>query len=173
MLLSTVLFALGTAYEGARFLGLVQGPMPSGFLIPLLGLFSMFVSLRYAQRQTHDAVPQLSEEMLREYAYHDSLTKLPNRLLLQDRLTFQLASIKRTGHQLALHMIDLDGFKQANDTMGHRMGDELLVQVGLACVPRAAKPILLRGWEEMSSSFSSKSKKTRRQPFWAIASWIL
>lgn len=131
MLLSMVLFALGTAYELARFLGVVKDPMPNGFVIPLLGLCSTLSLLRWVWLETrNDEPPLLSEEMLREYAYHDPLTKLPNRLLLKDRLTFQLAALKRTGSRLALHMIDLDGFKQANDTMGHRTGDELLVQVG-------------------------------------------
>ncbi|MDA8520603.1 diguanylate cyclase domain-containing protein [Acidovorax sp. NCPPB 4044] len=62
-------------------------------------------------------------------AQHDMLTDLPNRVLLQDRAQQAIAHARRDGHGLALMYIDLDGFKQINDTLGHDAGDLLLVQV--------------------------------------------
>lgn len=59
-------------------------------------------------------------------AFHDPLTKIPNRALFEDRLEQALANMRRTGRGLALHSIDLDRFKQVNDTLGHPAGDELI-----------------------------------------------
>ena len=66
----------------------------------------------------------------RYLALHDELTGLPNRRLFQDRLANTLERARRTGSQTALLQIDLDHFKQVNDTEGHHVGDELLKRVG-------------------------------------------
>jgi diguanylate cyclase len=63
-------------------------------------------------------------------ALHDVLTGLPNRRLFEDRLTGALERARRSESQIALLMIDLDHFKQVNDTMGHHIGDLLLHHVG-------------------------------------------
>ncbi len=62
-------------------------------------------------------------------ALHDVLTGLPNRRLFQDRLAITVERARRTGTQAALLVLDLDRFKQVNDTMGHHVGDLLLQQV--------------------------------------------
>jgi diguanylate cyclase (GGDEF)-like protein len=62
-------------------------------------------------------------------AYHDSLTDLPNRLLLADRLTQSVAAARRDRQPMALLVMDLDGFKEINDTLGHETGDRVLQQV--------------------------------------------
>jgi diguanylate cyclase len=63
-------------------------------------------------------------------ALHDELTGLPNRRLFQDRLAITLERSRRSGSQTALLLIDLDDFKQVNDSVGHHVGDELLKRVG-------------------------------------------
>ncbi|MGD0739615.1 MAG: diguanylate cyclase [Terracidiphilus sp.] len=72
-------------------------------------------------------------------ALHDELTGLPNRRLFQDRLANTLERARRTGSQAALLLIDLDRFKQVNDTVGHHIGDELLKHVGRLFVGRVRR----------------------------------
>jgi diguanylate cyclase (GGDEF)-like protein/PAS domain S-box-containing protein len=66
------------------------------------------------------------EDELRHQAFHDSLTGLANRALYEDRLQHALAGSLRTPHSLAVLFLDLDDFKTINDSLGHRVGDELL-----------------------------------------------
>ncbi len=70
-----------------------------------------------------------SEQEIYQLAFYDSLTKLPNRRLLLDRLQQALAASARTGRHGALLFLDLDHFKTINDTQGHAMGDQLLIEV--------------------------------------------
>ncbi|GAB2180009.1 hypothetical protein DLREEDagrD3_02320 [Denitratisoma sp. agr-D3] len=70
-----------------------------------------------------------AEERIHYIAHHDALTKLPNRLSLQGRLEQALASARREGSHLAVMFVDLDRFKIINDTLGHHVGDDLLVEV--------------------------------------------
>ena len=66
---------------------------------------------------------------LEQQALHDMLTHLPNRTLLMDRITQAIRIAKRAGQPVALMVMDLDGFKEVNDTMGHHSGDLVLQQV--------------------------------------------
>ena len=70
-----------------------------------------------------------SQEKLDHMAHHDPLTALPNRLLFHDRLQHALLRAARDREQLAILFIDLDRFKNVNDTLGHHVGDELLQKV--------------------------------------------
>jgi diguanylate cyclase (GGDEF)-like protein/PAS domain S-box-containing protein len=72
---------------------------------------------------------KLAEERVQFLAYYDALTELPNRILLQDRLAKALAGARRQKDKVALLFIDLDRFKDINDSLGHSVGDLLLQQV--------------------------------------------
>ncbi len=72
---------------------------------------------------------QLIEEKIRHLAYHDSLTGLPNRLLLKDRLTQSITQASRHNYFGAILFLDLDNFKNVNDTLGHQVGDLLLKDI--------------------------------------------
>jgi len=69
------------------------------------------------------------DEYIRHMAFHDALTDLPNRSLLIELLTQQIALAERENRILAVMFLDLDGFKQVNDTLGHEVGDALLKTV--------------------------------------------
>ncbi len=72
---------------------------------------------------------KLAEKQILDLALHDSLTRLPNRLLLNERLGQTMIASKRNGRYSALMFMDLDNFKPLNDTHGHFVGDLLLVEV--------------------------------------------
>ncbi|MDP2431839.1 MAG: EAL domain-containing protein [Pseudomonadota bacterium] len=69
------------------------------------------------------------QQHLEDLAHYDPLTHLPNRRLLADRMRQDLAHSHRTGQLLAICMLDLDGFKPVNDNHGHKVGDQLLIEV--------------------------------------------
>ncbi|HEY9276906.1 MAG TPA: EAL domain-containing protein [Methylotenera sp.] len=86
-------------------------------LINYVGLFSDITEAKQHQQN------------LERMAYHDSLTQLPNRTLLSDRLDQAFSRAERTGELLAVCCLDLDGFKPVNDSLGHEAGDHLLIQL--------------------------------------------
>jgi diguanylate cyclase (GGDEF)-like protein len=108
--------------------------------------------LREANLRLSEDLSKLQQkgEQLRALAYHDDLTGLPNRRLLRDRLHQALAQAIRYERQVALLLLDLDGFKSVNDRLGHGAGDYLLVAVAerlSACV-RAADTVCRYGGDE-------------------------
>ena len=105
------------------------------------------------------AVRKIAESALRrqaelnEYqALHDSLTGLPNRLLFRDRVAQALLTCKRTGDRVAVLVMDLDRFKEVNDTLGHHSGDALLTELGarLTGVLRESDTIARLGGDEFA-----------------------
>jgi diguanylate cyclase (GGDEF)-like protein len=95
-----------------------------------------------SQRQAH----------LQQLAHYDTLTRLPNRVLFYDRLTQALHYAQRTKEQLAVLFIDLDQFKDINDTLGHRTGDLLLMDVAkrLLTVVRDCDTVARLGGDEFT-----------------------
>jgi diguanylate cyclase (GGDEF)-like protein/PAS domain S-box-containing protein len=91
-----------------------------------------------------------AQKELFKQATHDSLTGLPNRTLLVDRLTQSLARGRRSGQFTGVIFLDLDGFKEINDTRGHAAGDRVLREVAdrLACVVRPMDTVSRLGGDE-------------------------
>ena len=91
-----------------------------------------------------------TEQQVWQMAHHDTLTGLPNRALLQDRLNQALGQASRYSHQVAVMFIDLDRFKGVNDTLGHAVGDELLKEVAerLKLTVRAVDTVARVGGDE-------------------------
>lgn len=79
--------------------------------------------------EANNALRMQVEERMRYLAHHDALTGLANRILLDDRLQIAMARARRTSSLVAALLIDLDHFKQVNDTLGHDVGDGLLTEV--------------------------------------------
>jgi len=95
--------------------------------IPLLNSEKKVIGLVGISRDVTDL--KEAESTIRHLAYHDVLTGLPNRLLLQEKLNQELKHCRRNEKKLAIVLLDLNGFKQVNDTLGHDAGDKLLVAV--------------------------------------------
>ena len=93
-----------------------------------------------------------AEETIKHMAYHDALTDLPNRALFYDRLHQALAVARRNQHRMAVIMLDLDHFKDVNDTLGHGAGDELLRDVAkrLRSLVRESDTVARMGGDEFT-----------------------
>lgn len=95
--------------------------------VPLRNAKSEIVALLAITRDISER--KRSEERIHQLAYFDELTDLPNRRMLMDRLNQALVNAKRYQRAMAVMFLDLDNFKQVNDTLGHDVGDDLLRKV--------------------------------------------
>ncbi len=97
------------------------------------------------------------EEQIRYQGSHDSLTGLPNRRLFLDHLALWIASAKRRDTLVGMVMMDLDRFKEINDTLGHSLGDDLLVEIGrrLRQTIRESDTVARLGGDEFAVMFES------------------
>jgi diguanylate cyclase (GGDEF)-like protein len=101
----------------------------------------------------HDVTDRLAlQDEMEQRALHDTLTGLPNRALLADRFERALRAADRSGASAGLLLLDLDRFKEVNDTFGHHYGDELLRQIGprLSAVLRSVDTIARLGGDEFA-----------------------
>ncbi len=94
---------------------------PDNFALRLLDMVAHFVALAIERKQAEEHIYQL--------ANYDPLTGLPNRGQLNNHLKYALGLARRTNGQLALMFLDIDHFKDVNDTLGHSIGDALLVEL--------------------------------------------
>jgi diguanylate cyclase (GGDEF)-like protein len=102
------------------------------------------------------------EEQIRFQGSHDALTGLPNRTLFLDHLGFWIANAKRRSTLVGMVMMDLDRFKEINDTLGHRLGDDLLVEIGrrLRQTIRESDTVARLGGDEFAVMFESTAAPT-------------
>ena len=114
----------------------------------VLGFFSLVTDIT-ARKNAEESLA-LTANKMSYLALHDALTGLPNRLLLEDRLTLTLARSKRTKEHFAVFFLDLDHFKDINDRLGHAAGDELLRKIAqrLVSVVREDDTVCRQGGDE-------------------------
>ncbi len=128
--------------QGQLILCKRSDPEPTADDLAFVELVGQLMAIAVEQ---HERTRQLAHQ-----AHHDALTGLPNRLLFEDRLRQALEAARRSRHMAAVLFIDLDRFKQINDTLGHAVGDALLVQLARrfeGCV-RATDTLARRGGDE-------------------------
>jgi diguanylate cyclase (GGDEF)-like protein len=106
-----------------------------------------------------------AESALEHQALHDALTDLPNRVLLHDRLQQAIRAAERSRSSVALLVMDLDRFKEVNDTFGHHTGDQLLQQLGqrLGSVLRGSDTIARLGGDEFAVLLPTATFEDARQ----------
>jgi diguanylate cyclase len=110
---------------------------------------------------------EAANRQLRHLATHDALTGLPNRVLLDDRLTQAVAHADRDGQSFAVMVCDLDRFKSINDSLGHRAGDELLQEVArrLTGAARSIDTVARLGGDEFVMVMSPVADRAEAEEF--------
>lgn len=130
----TFIKACGLNYREGRWEGEVLNRKKNGELLPkYLSITAIYneqgQASHYASMFNDISKLKESEENIRNMAYRDPLTGLPNRRLLEDRLDMLIAQAERHNKLIGVLFIDLDHFKHVNDSLGHAAGDELLVEL--------------------------------------------
>lgn len=118
---SNALFAVADTHRTGRIVLAVDGAI-------LIAAMALIAAAGIALTRSRDRL-QSQSDLNHHQALHDSLTGLPNRTLFQDRAAQALRAAKRSGEQIAVLLVDVDRFKDVNDTLGHHYGDLLLEQI--------------------------------------------
>ncbi|MDY6945843.1 MAG: EAL domain-containing protein, partial [Pseudomonadota bacterium] len=121
-------YCIGATANNSSWLAVLIGGFALSVLLITMILLLYDAHLESRSRQ-HAVALENANERLRHLATHDSLTELPNRLLLDDRLSQAISYAERRQGRVAVLVIDLDRFKMINDSLGHHGGDELLKEV--------------------------------------------
>jgi diguanylate cyclase (GGDEF)-like protein/PAS domain S-box-containing protein len=117
---------------------------------------------KYLQAIVRDITEKKAkEEMIAHMAFHDPLTGLPNRRLFDDRLYIALEYARRNNKKLAVMLLDMDKFKEVNDTLGHQVGDKLLKEVAtrLSGLMRKSDTLARMGGDEFMFLLSQDINK--------------
>lgn len=121
-------YCIGATTANNGWLALLIGGFALGVLLITMILL-MYDAHMESRSRAHAVALEDANARLRHLATHDSLTGLPNRLLLDDRLAQAISYADRHESRIAVLVIDLDRFKMINDSLGHHGGDELLKEV--------------------------------------------
>ena len=132
-------------------------PLPATRVEETRNLVEAFAEMRSQIRSRQEA--------LEHQALHDALTGLPNRSLLNDRLAHAIALGRREGRPLALLVIDLDHFKEINDTLGHQTGDRVLQEIArrLPGTVREADTVARLGGDEFAVLLLDAAERDARR----------
>lgn len=150
---SVPLIVLSTPQEEAMALQAVEAGAQDYLLKSELTRSSLSRSVRYAKERKQ------AESRLAELVHIDPLTRLANRTLFQQRLTYLLSRARRTGECLGVLFIDLDGFQPVNDALGHGAGDDLLIEVAqrLLALVREHDTVARLGGDEFAAILDNLS----------------
>ncbi len=172
-------FPVGSVCGAAHF-GIDAGWLSLLVIAVAIGVSGLALAASEARSMVLTASLNTANQRLQHLASHDTLTQLPNRVLLEDRLDKTIQSAARNRARFSLFFLDLDGFKAVNDAYGHAIGDQLLVQVAerLTAHVRQSDTIARVGGDEFvflaagvgdpgsAGDLALKIVKLISEPFW-------
>jgi diguanylate cyclase len=154
--MAPIMTGLLYAMESAQ----TKGLEPFATILGFFGLFMLASNLARSDASVRRSATLLETE---DNVLRDELTSLPNRKFFQDQMTRALARLERTGEGFAVMCLDLDGFKKINDTLGHAVGDQTLIEAArrLARCTRRADVVSRLGGDEFALIASGASSEAQ------------